>query len=346
MLRSANIFVQDLLRKPAYRILRHILVLTAVVFITINVFWDEPVRFLPERFNVWVSYFLLFVVIIYLNMYLLVPRMLLKGRTWSYLLLVLFIMFSAIFAIGLMQDSAGGEPVTRPGVFEIIMRILSSIAGLALLIAGLTTLQLTKSRAQNAEKISKLETATMEIELANLQNQINPHFLFNMLNSANILADEDVEKSAFILKKLNDLLRYQIEGSSSRSVKLSEDIAFLDDYLQLEKVRRDRFCYTLQVQGDIDTLEVPPLLFIPFVENAVKHNPENDSYINIVFRIRNGSLYFECENPKPKSGKVIKKGGLGLSNIRKRLDLLFDNDYTLELKNNSEKYIAIMEFKL
>jgi LytS/YehU family sensor histidine kinase len=244
----------------------------------------------------------------------------------------------------MLQSVFGGEAST-PNRTPAFIGIISSLASFALFIAGLTNLQLFQYLIINRQRINDLEDATMAVELANLQNQVNPHFLFNMLNNANIMAGEDTEKSSHILSKLNDLLRYQVEKGSEKSVKLKDDVDLLRDYLELEKMRRDRFNYTIQLEGNAH-IEVPPLLFIPFVENAVKHNPENDSFVNVIFRVTPDELYFECKNPKAKSSQTKKEGGIGLVNIKRRLDLLFERNYTLTLSDEKEAYIATMKLKL
>ncbi|MDR1056706.1 MAG: histidine kinase [Prevotellaceae bacterium] len=346
MLNKINHIVPDLLLKPKYRLLRHALIQLVVLLITMNVFWDEPVRILPGRFTVWVLYYLLFNAIIYVNMYLLVPRLLLKGRTWLYLLLSFLLILgimSGIAVLGSMMGENDSRVSTTP--VPAVIAIASSFASLSLLIVGLTALQLLKYRTENEKKINDLENVTMKIELSNLQNQINPHFLFNMLNNANIMVSENADKSSYILYKLKTLLQYQVDEGSKETVKLKDDLEFIEDYLELEKMRRDRFTYTIQSEGNTD-IAIPPLLFIPFIENAVKHNPENDSYVKIMFRITGSKLYFKCENPKAKLPHAKKEGGIGLVNIRKRLDLLFVKNYTLMLKDEEDVYIVKMELKI
>jgi LytS/YehU family sensor histidine kinase len=311
-----------------------------------NVFWDEPVRILPERFTVWLLYYFLFNTMIYVNMYLLLPRLLLRGRTRLYLLssflLVLGVM-SGIVALESMMGESDNRVSATP--VPALIAIASLYASLFLLIVGLTALQLLKCRTENEKKINELENVTMNIELANLQNQINPHFLFNMLNNANIMVSENAGKSSYILSKLKTLLRYQVEEGSKETVKLKDDLAFIEDYLELEKMRRDRFTYTIQPEGNTN-IAIPPLLFIPFIENAVKHNPENDSYVKVMFRITGNKLYFVCENPKARLPHTKKEGGIGLANIRKRLDLLFEKSYTLMLNDDKEVYTVKMELKI
>ncbi|MDR1090359.1 MAG: histidine kinase, partial [Prevotella sp.] len=304
------------------------------------------VRILPERFTVWLLYYFLFNTLIYVNMYLLVPRLLLKGRTRLYLLSSFLLIFGIMAGIAVL-GSMMGENDSRVSATSApaIIAIASSFTSLSLLIVGLTALQLLKYRTENEEKINALENVTMKIELSNLQNQINPHFLFNMLNNANIMVSENAAESSYILSKLKTLLRYQVDEGSKETVKLKGDLTFIEDYLELEKMRRDRFTYTIQSDGNTG-ITIPPLLFIPFIENAVKHNPENDSYVKIMFLITGGKLHFECENPKAKLPHTKKEGGIGLVNIRKRLDLLFANNYMLMLKDEEEVYTVKMELRI
>ena len=333
----------DFLLKPGWRLQRHGLLLLIVVLITVNILWDNPVEIHLERLGVWCIYFLLFVAITYVNRYLLVPRFLLNGRAMAYVLWAALLIVLFIFALGMLQGAADGSNLeSRP---PAVIGIVSSVAAFALFVVGLTSLQLFVYRIRNQQRIQQLESATMAVELANLQHQINPHFLFNMLNNAHIMAGADADQSAEILSSLNQLLRYQVENGSRETVKLSEDIAFFEDFLALEKMRRDRFDYQIDREGDMQ-VEVPPLLFIPFIENAVKHNPGNDASIAVVFRVTRDKLYFKCENPKTQSPSAGKLGGIGLANVRRRLDLLYKDDYTLHIVDKAASYHVQMEIKL
>ncbi|MEC3878789.1 sensor histidine kinase [Parapedobacter sp. 10938] len=338
--------IPDLLLERPYRIWRHLLIQVMVMLITINVFWDEPTQLLPHRLGAWVPYFLLIDTIIYVNMYLLVPRLLIKGRATRYIVLTALFIFLVVLTLGMLQDGAEGGGGAPAGIATPpLIGISSGFFAFALFIMGLTTLQLLKYRMENARRINELEQVTMEIELANLQNQINPHFLFNTLNNANMMAEEDGEKSAYMLSKLNDLLSYQVEGGAKDTVRLDDEIAFLDDYLELEKTRRDRFLYTIRMDGD-SAVEIPPLLFIPFVENAVKHHPGNDSRVDIHFRVADGQLHFECRNPKPRRALEKEVGGIGLQNSKRRLELLFGRHFRLDLDDGQDTYTVKLTFGL
>lgn len=274
-------------------------------------------------------------------MYLLVPRLLIKGKTLYYILSLFLLVFgfNMLFSIGALQDISSDN-----NYIIILLESVSALVAFFTFYIGMTTIQLFKYHVQNSQKISDLENATTAIELANLQNQINPHFLFNTLNNANMLVNDE-ETSIYIIQTLNDLLRYQTQGEAKGVVKLSDDITFLNNYLSLEKTRRDNFNYTISTEGNCD-INIPPLLFIPFIENAIKHNPESDSSINISFHIKGKIVHFRCENSKSKRVYKRKVGGIGLNNIRKRLDLLFGKDCILNLHDGKDTYTVTLEFKI
>jgi len=229
------------------------------------------------------------------------------------------------------------------------MNLLSSFITLFLLITGSTTFLLLKYWIRNNKRIDELASATLQSELELLKGQINPHFLFNMLNNANVLIWKNKEEASRILYKLEDLLRYQLKDTFKDQVLLSFDIRFLNDYLNLEKIRRDNFEFEIHKEGDIEDVWIPSLLFIIFVENAVKHNPDNIrlSYVKLLFRASGNLLEFNCENSKP-TFKTKKKeaGGLGLKNIRRRLALLYPERHTLDIRDEETKYIVNLKLIL
>lgn len=342
MTNNPSQILSNLLLAPSFRFYRHLTVQVVIAVISLSNLLYEPFQFWVERLSFWFVTLVISNVAVYVNIYLFVPRMLLRGKAKQYALSVI-----GLFMFLILVNLIGYMSFTKHDVVlkEVLFILISSTPGNAIFLAGITALLLLRHCLENQQRIQELQTVTMEVELANLKNQINPHFLFNMLNNANILAAEDTEQSSQMLSKLNALLRYQIEGSSKKSVSLSQDIDFLNDYLELEKTRRGRFDYTVKKEGNCD-IDIPPLLFIPFVENAVKHNPESDSSVNLTFRITDGRLYFECTNPKPRLFHTKRIGGIGLANVRKRLDLLFGTDYRLDLYDGQEKYTVIMEFKI
>ena len=165
-----------------------------------------------------------------------------------------------------------------------------------------------------------------------------------MLNNVYVLIRKGRDEAAEVLFKLEDLLRYQFNDSTQDRIQLSSDIRFMNDFLNLEKIRRDNFNYTISKEGDINSVWLPPLLFIPFVENAVKHNTdgENASFVYISFNVQDNRLFFRCENSKPaeEEEKNNRIGGLGLKNIRRRLELLYPGRHSLEIIEDKQSYIV------
>lgn len=355
MANKTDYIVPDFLLSPQKRIYRHILLQLIVFFITINVFWDAPDELIinPARIRSWIGYFLMIDMLIYVNAYVLVPRFLLKGRLFRYLLSSTTLILLCIIILGTLQtlfeDTRFENIPASPSIMWL--NIISSMVSCGLLIAASSALVLFKHWISNNQRIDELEAATLQSELKFLKSQINPHFLFNMLNNVYVLIKKGRDEAAEVLFKLEDLLRYQLNDSSQEKIQLSSDIRFMNDFLNLEKVRRDNFNYIISKEGDINNVWLPPLLFIPFVENAVKHNTdgENTSFVHLSFTVQNNRLIFRCENsiPTPKEEEEeTHTGGLGLKNIRRRLELLYPGRHSLEIIEMKQSYTVNLQLEL
>ncbi|WP_255373441.1 sensor histidine kinase [Chitinophaga sp. CF118] len=218
-----------------------------------------------------------------------------------------------------------------------------------MIVAASTAIKLFQRWIRDTERINELEKATMQSELEQLKTQINPHFLFNMLNNANVLTQKDPEKASQVLMKLSDLLRYQLYDSTRPKVLLTADIHFLEDFLNLEKIRRDNFESIVNKQGDISGVQVAPLLFIIFVENAVKYSmdTEKKTFVHLHFEVINDVLTFKCINSK-SSSMMIKSdtSGLGLTNVKRRLELLYPGKYILDIKDKTDAFTVTLKIIL
>ena len=349
-----NSTVIDFLLHPDYRKWRHGLLQLVIVLITTNVLWYDASDATPllQRIGGWVVYFVVFEAIIYTNIYLLVPRFLLRNRLLPYLLAVLSVIFVCLTLVivgqGLLYTVV--VPSQREmGTFGMWMNAFSGVFTFGFVTAGTSAILLCRHWIRYSQRIDELQSMTLQSELKYLRNQINPHFLFNMLNNANVLIRKNPVEASEVLFKLEDLLRYQINDSSSESVSLLSDIRFLNDYLNLEKIRRDKFTYALVTVGEIDSVRLPSLLFIPFVENAVKHNfdSENPSYVHLSFKVHNKQLEFRCENPKSLvTNGHSGVGGIGLANIRRRLELLYPGRHRLEICDTEHTFTVNLYLEL
>lgn len=196
-----------------------------------------------------------------------------------------------------------------------------------------------------------LEKDNIRLELDYLKSQVNPHFLFNVLNSIYSIVIDSEPRAAQIVLKLSDLMRYSLYEASNDRVPLQKEIQFIRDYVELEKIRHKKSTrINFHVEGNPDGLQVPPFLLITFVENAFKHGVSStikSSWVEINLSIQNGVLEFKVENSKPEKLKQDNtQGGIGLWNVRKRLDLLFPNKYQLSIENNASTYQVQLSIQL
>ncbi|WP_165044453.1 sensor histidine kinase [Dysgonomonas sp. ZJ709] len=341
----------NLLVNPKFKYFRYLcLIVVLVLFAYLNVFSGFKGRGL---FYAFILSLPAFAFPIYINIYLLIPRYLVKNLFSRYAILFAIAISIALLSLAISLNSI-------PEYYRIIeddawledslsiINIAFAFVTLSLIVVGTTSVELFRRWTLYDKQITELEETTMQSELQQLKNQINPHFLFNMLNNANILMKVDPDEASQMLVKLNDMLQYQLNDSTRNEVFLSADILFLSSFLDLEKIRRDNFEYIVSKEGDIHNIQIPPLLFIPFVENAVKHNPDSNnlSYVHLYFEVQNNELSFICENSKPAIPIKKEQGGLGLSNIKRRLELLYNENYSLSFNETEITYTVNLHLKL
>ncbi|SIN70330.1 sensor histidine kinase [Chitinophaga niabensis] len=314
---------------PDRRIFRHLLF---IVFIGTVLYNSTSIIANP------IAVFAYFIILFYVNMYVLVPKLLFRNRNIEYGLSVLGILVVVAICGSFFNPFNKGNALNIP-LFSFLT---------VLLLAASSSIKLFQKGMRDKQMIYELERSKTYAELEQLKNQINPHFLFNMLNNANVLTKKDPDKASEVLMKLSDLLRYQLYDSARDKVLLTSDIHFLEDFLNLEKIRRDSFDFLISKDGDLSGVQIPPLLFISFVENAVKHNNDatRSSYVNLYFDVRNDELFFKCINSKPMLRSVNNTGGLGLANVKRRLQLLFPETHSLHIEDGSESYCVTLTIKL
>ena len=191
---------------------------------------------------------------------------------------------------------------------------------------------------ENAEK----EKLQKEMELNYLKEQVNPHFLFNSLNTIYSLSRQQSPETPDLVMQLSELMRYQLESAKKDNVLLKEELEFIENYLLLEEKRlSDRCNVEFLIQGDLLNLRIAPMLLIPFVENAFKHGAKStneQSTIDISVTIKNKTLSFCVDNSKPHTVSMEKRKGLGLENVRRRLNLLYPNAHLLEIDDKKNTF--------
>lgn len=324
-----------------YRLYRHMMM---IAFMTLVLYKSDPEYTEPTETISRIIALILFLLLVYTNMYLLVPKLLFRNKYIEYGFSILGVIVLSGFMNIIGWEYYG--PEVRLDAHEKGISIFPFSFIVITIIFASAAIKLFQRWMVDAQLINELEKANTNAELEQLKNQINPHFLFNMLNNANVLTKKDPEKASQVLMKLSDLLRYQLYDSARDKVLLTSDIHFLEDFLNLEKVRRDNFDFVVSKEGNLSGIQIPPLLFISFVENAVKHNNDSakSSFVHLFFDVRNKELFFKCINSKPLLKAVSSNAsGLGLVNIKRRLQLLFPSSHDLKIEENKETFCVTLK---
>ncbi len=227
----------------------------------------------------------------------------------------------------------GGRPLRPP----VGMHDMMSLAMLVTTIGANIGLKLFFKSQLEQQRIDRERTAHLQQELEYLRYQVNPHFLMNTLNNIHALVDIDPAKAKQSVVELSKMLRYMLYGTDRRSISLEEGFKFLDNYISLMRLRHDenKVRITLDLPDPVPNVWLPPLLFIPFIENAFKHGISYDygSFIHITVSVADGRITLNCRNSIPmKAQNGHDKGGIGVVNVKRRLELIFGKDnYSLTI---------------
>lgn len=211
-------------------------------------------------------------------------------------------------------------------------------------------LRLVKHLLKIQESKSQLERQSMKSELALLRTQINPHFLFNTLNNINSLIVKDPIKAGRSVVKLSEIMRYMLHDASREKVLLSQEVEHLESYIDLQRIRLEDANYiSFKIEGNPNGILIPPMLFVPFVENLFKHGDKSmpSPGFNVSLKITGRTLVFKTQNfIKAESFKKDSSSGIGISNVRRRLELIFPGNYLLEINPENNIFTVYLRINL
>jgi len=220
---------------------------------------------------------------------------------------------------------------------------------ISLLVAGFNTAIAVTNRWFTEEQARKdIEKEHMQSELAFLQNQVSPHFFMNTLNNIHALIELDQKLAQNAVLKLSEMMRYLLYESGRGTTTLAREIEFLRSYVKLMQLRvDDSVKVSFEITEDYNNVNLPPLLFISFIENAFKHGVSYRESSSLSFKLLQNpdSLVFISENnvlTRSKTASIIHHGGIGLENIKKRLDLLYGGKHQLIIDNSDNKFIVTL----
>lgn len=199
------------------------------------------------------------------------------------------------------------------------------------------------------ERIQRdLENQRLSAELAFLKSQINPHFLFNSLNSIYSLAYQRSATTPEAILKLSEIMRYMLYECNDNKVDLDKELQYLQNYIDLQKIRFSNKAYIdYKVEGKIQNQQIVPLLLIAFIENAFKHGVANDPLtpIRLLIDVDEEHLHFYIQNKKHTNNRDAS-GGIGLNNVKRRLNLLYPDKYNLDIKDETDTYTVELSLVL
>lgn len=289
--------------------------------------------------------YIIFLFMFYINIYLLVPRLFFRAKYLLYLLCLIAVVLSGINVLSYILSNYFEMPEEVRGINKPVKNMYDGMMISIPIIMMTTTVKLLQRWVKDNERISELKNLTLNMELNELKNQINPHFLFNMLNNVKALIRTNPEKATTVIMKLSEFLRYQLYENNEQKTPLNSEINFISNFLNLEKIRRDNFRFDIEFNSEekkLTNVFVPPNLFTTFIENAIKHSfnlSEKEAFIQIKIKNDDNKLHFICINSKGFEKDLNEKySGLGLTNIKRRLELLYENEYELDITSTEDEY--------
>lgn len=355
--------VLDFLTDNKSRWKRHVLFLS-VFFIIIFSGNKNEIYGSPVGNYIATTIYIIFVLMFYINMYILVPVFLFKSKYVPYAILLILLATLGVAVLGFINENyfyplLECRLLQDPEFIKKNSDLKNDLSQIIILCASFisvsTTIKLLQRWIKDNKRINELKNITFEMELNELKNQISPHFLFNMLNNVKALIRINPEMANTVIIQLSEFLRYQLYENNKEKVMLKSEIEFMTNFLRLEQIRKDNFQVEFQnniKKSDLNSLMIPPGLFTVFIENAIKHSVslnEDEVYVKVYLTIINNFLHFTCINSTDNKIIIEKNNnnnGLGLVNIKRRLELLFGKEHQLQIESTPSKYTVILSFPI
>ena len=226
-----------------------------------------------------------------------------------------------------------------PFIFIGEHEIMAIVVLILMFAANLGIKNYIRSR-DDRKRLVELEKQNLEQQLEYLRYQINPHFFMNTLNNIHALVDFDPAKAQETIVELSKMMRFVLYEGNKQSVPLSRELDFIRHYVTLMQLRyTDKVKITLDLPQETPDRQIPPLILVTFIENAFKHGVsyQHESFIEVRVAVEDETMHFTCRNSKADHPNE-EKGGVGLANVRKRLDLLYAENYRLSIKDRPDAY--------
>jgi len=281
-------------------------------------------------------------ILVYTNIYILIPKFLVKKKYAYYILGTIFSVLLVVICnyVSVYISWTAEELEDLDWIGSLLQSAFYTAGTLGIAAA----IKITKYFYERQNHLNELKQSQLTSEVNYLKQQTNPHFLFNTLNSIYVLAKQKRENTPAAIMLLSDLMRYQTYDASSEKVPLTKEVEFIRNYLELEKLRRDKLHVNINIEGNIKGELIEPLLFLPFIENAVKHSASTDEQvetIDILLQDLGERLILNVKNSigeNALNSMQKENSGFGLKNAYKRLNLLYPESHTLNVIESSDTY--------
>ncbi|MDF1547295.1 MAG: histidine kinase [Bacteroidales bacterium] len=288
---------------------------------------------------------------VYTFNYYLIPKILLKNKlkkfiAFAFVAIVLFFYIELLLTLFLVVKLLYAKQRLFPEMIDVVMLFFNMFFVVFVAIA----IKFYKRWSEKDYHEQKVQKEKIEAELQMLKTQINPHFLFNTLNSIYVLAMKKSEQTANVVMKLSDILDYILYKIDAPRIAIFNEIQIIENYIELEKIRfADRVNLSFTSNLKSKDIQIPPMLIIPFVENAFKHGVAKSmekSWIKIDIDETDRMLAIIVSNSKSQNQVKSKTGGIGLANVKKRLDLLFNDGYKLDISEKNNRYDVFLSIPI
>jgi len=311
--------------------------------------YDDRMQSDPEsRSFVYVSAltWVLWVLCFYLNAFVLTPKVIYQRKYVLYVLIVI-----SVYAIVMLIHWRLFETFIAARPFRLANGIMFNLAPYFLVIAASIAYKVLSDKNRSDRLSQAARQETLKTELSFLRSQISPHFVFNILNNITALARMKSDELEPTVMKLSSLLRYMLYETNEEKVSLQTEVDYLRDYIDLQQQRfGKKVAITTSLEAINTSAAIEPMLLIPFVENAFKHGVGMiaDPHINISLGVINNVLNFTVENKYLEASGEIKDktSGIGLANVQRRLDLLYDRNAILDIKKDNDWYRVNLQLNL
>lgn len=281
------------------------------------------------------------IILFYINYLVLIPYLLFRRYIVLYIIFSFLFLFFAIFFIPIWKGHLFIHLKRGRYFFSIFIYLFFFVSALALVIY--------EKWIAHEKREREIKAKHTMAELHNLRNQINPHFLFNSLNSIYALTVKKSEQAPEAVITLSELMRYMLYQTSNRFVPLKNEISYMQNYIKLQKLRiSDKENIHFNITGDILNQQITPLLLIAFVENAFKFGTDSNgnTHITIYMEVEENQLHFSCKNSKSNQSQKVENSGFGLKNAKEQLRLIYPQKHQLDIREQETTFTVDLYMNL